>query len=70
MAQESNGMSDEFLEELYGLLDLYFQVDTSIKVGPVNGHDEVSLTERALDLVILKEELLATITSLIVGNFL
>lgn len=65
MAQESNGMREEFLEELYNLLELYFQAETSLKVGPINGHGGTSLIEKTLDAVILREELLARITRLI-----
>ena len=58
-------MREEFLEELYDLLELYFQAETSLKVGPIDGHGTISLVEGALDLMILKEELLARITTLI-----
>ena len=58
-------MREEFLEELYNLLELYFQAETSLKVGPINGHRGTSLIEKTLDAVILREELLARITRLI-----
>lgn len=70
MVKESNGMREEFLEELYNLLELYFQTETSLKVGPINGHGGTSLIEKTLDAVILREELLARITRLIIAEFL
>lgn len=70
MVKESNGMREEFLEELYNLLELYFQAEASLKVGPINVHGGTSLIEKTLDAVILREELLARITRLIIAEFL
>lgn len=70
MAKESNGMKESFLEELYELLELYFQTDNSLKTGSVRGTRAVLQVEKVLDYMIIKEEILARITTLIMTEFL
>lgn len=57
---------EKMLEELYELLTLYFEI--SPHGGLVKTFEQPHMVEPALDYVLLKEELFARITSLIVGG--
>ena len=57
---------EKMLEELYELLGLYFGLE--IGNGVVDVTSEMQATEPQLDRVIFREEILARITSLIVGG--
>lgn len=57
---------EKMLEELYELLGLYFGLE--IGNGVVDVTNEMQATEPQLDRVIFREEILARITSLIVGG--
>ena len=54
---------EEMLEELYELLTLYFEI--SPHGGLVNSLEPPHLVEPALDHILLREELLTRITTLI-----
>ena len=57
-------MSDEFLETLYELLELYFDAGIT-KTGPINGSDEVRKIEPALESAIMREDIYTAINALI-----
>lgn len=57
---------EKMLEELYELLGLYFGLE--IGNGVVDVTNKMQATEPQLDRVIFREEILARITSLIVGG--
>lgn len=57
---------EKMLEELYELLTLYFEI--SPHGGLVKTFEKPRKVEPALDYILLKERLLARITSLMVGG--
>lgn len=57
---------EKMLEELYELLTLYFEI--SPHGGFVKTSQNVPLVEPQLDNVIMREELLARITEVIIGG--
>ena len=58
--------NEEMLEELYELLTLYFEI--SPHGGLVKSFEKPRKMEPALDYILMKERLLARITSLIIGG--
>lgn len=57
---------EKMLEELYELLTLYFEI--SPHGGLVKTFEKPQMVEPALDYILLREKILARITSLIVGG--
>ena len=57
---------EKMLEELYELLTLYFEI--SPHGGLVKTFEKPHMVEPALDYILLKEQIFARITSLIVGG--
>lgn len=57
---------EKMLEELYELLGLYFEI--SPHGGFVKTFEKPCMVEPALDYILLKERILARITSLLVGG--
>lgn len=57
---------EKMLEELYELLTLYFEI--SPHGGLVKTFKKPCMVEPALDYILLKERILARITSLLIGG--
>lgn len=57
---------EKMLEELYELLTLYFEF--SPNGGLVKSFEKPQMVEPALDYILLREKILARITSLLVGG--
>ena len=57
---------EKMLEELYELLGLYFEISTH--GGFVKTFEKPCMVEPALDYILLKEQIFARITSLLIGG--
>ena len=57
---------EKMLEEVYELLALYFEI--SPHGGLVKTFEKPRMVEPALDYILLKEKILARITSLLIGG--
>ena len=58
-------MTEELLEKLYELLELYFDLADDIRTGPIRSFSEIPRVESALDAIILRRDILEAIDQLI-----